>query len=103
MEEIIREIVDADKQARNLVSAKQKERHNIQNLIQDQSKEIKRKYQEETRKCIEKKRAELDEELAMQLKQEEKLYEDALQSLQQKYEDNREQWVKEIVDRCLAS
>lgn len=103
MEEIIREIVDADKQARTLVTAKQQERHNIQNLIQDQSKEIKRKYQEETKKCIDTKRAELDEELSVLMKQEQSLYENALQSLQQKYEDNREKWVKEIVDRCLAS
>ena len=40
MEEIIRKIVDADKQARARVEQKQQERHNIQNLIQDQSMEI---------------------------------------------------------------
>ena len=47
MEEIIRKIVDADKQARARVEQKQQERHNIQNLIQDQSMEIREKYRKE--------------------------------------------------------
>ena len=52
MEEIIRKIVDADKQARARVEQKQQERHNIQNLIQDQrkvSKGNRRLYSKEAR------------------------------------------------------
>ena len=64
MEEIIRKIVDADKQARARVEQKQKERHNIQNLIQDQSMEIREKYRKETERCIAEKREEMDADLS---------------------------------------
>ena len=63
MEEIIRKIVDADKQARARVEQKQQERHNIQNLIQDQSMEIREKYRKETEDCIAKKREQMDADL----------------------------------------
>ena len=53
MEEIIREIVDADKQARRRVKEKQQERLNIQNLIQQQDDEIKSRYQQETKALLE--------------------------------------------------
>lgn len=103
MEEIIRDIVDADKQARGRVEQKQEERLNIQNLIQDQSLEIKRRYQAETKRCIEEKKFELDREISQQEKKEEQLFEETLKTLTKTYEDHREEWVKEIVDRCLAS
>lgn len=54
MEEIIRKIVDADKQARARVEQKQQERHNIQNLIQDQSMEIREKYRKGNRRLYSK-------------------------------------------------
>lgn len=101
MEEIIKTIVEADKLARTSVEQKIQERHNIQNLIQEQSDEIKRKYQEETTQCVIAKRKELDEELSNQLKQEQLNYEEALVSLEKKYESHRQEWVKEIVGRCL--
>lgn len=103
MEEIIRVIVDADKSARNAVKNKQQERHNIQNLIQEQNKAIKEKYQEETTQCIAQKRTALDAELDSQMQQEQREFEEALQNLQQKYDEHKQVWVKEIVDRCLAS
>lgn len=101
MEEIIRRIVDADKQARHQVRDKQQERRNVQNLIQKQKEEIKQKYQEETKAIVAKRKAALDEELQHQLQQEQKNYEVAISGLQKTYEDHKEEWISTIYDRCL--
>ena len=93
MEELIRNIVEADKKARNNVALKKQEKKD----------EIKAKYQEETKRCILEKRAEMDKELAESIEQEESLFKEALLDLQQKYDTNRETWVERIVEHCLNS
>lgn len=103
MEEIIREIVDADKQARKRVKEKQQERLNIQNLIQKQDAEIKCKYHKETEELLQAKKAELDAALAKEREKEDKTFDDALHNLEAKYDAKKEEWVKEIIQRCLAS
>ena len=47
MEKLIRNIVDADKAARNRVNEKFQERDNVQNLILEKRDEIISKYQKE--------------------------------------------------------
>lgn len=101
LEEIIREIVDADKQARHQVRDKLQECRNIQNLIQQQKNDIKKKYQEETKSCVEERRAQLDEELSIQLQQEHKSFEASVAGLQKTYEDHKEEWIDQIYKRCL--
>lgn len=103
MEEIIRDIVDADKQARTRVKQKQEERLNIQNLIQEQSKEIKQKYQVETKRCIAEEKAHLQQELTRQMQEEEKSFAQKADALTKQYEEHREAWVNEIVKRCLIA
>lgn len=101
LEEIIREIVDADKKARHRVSEKKQECRNVQNLVQQRKEDIKKKYQDETKACVDKRRLQLDEELSQQLKQEQANYETAVAGLQKTYEDHKEAWVQQIFDRCL--
>ena len=103
MEELIRNIVEADKKARNNVALKKQEKNSVQDLIQEQKDEIKAKYQEETKRCILEKRAEMDKELAKSIEQEESLFKEALLDLHQKYDTNRETWVERIVEHCLNS
>ena len=103
MEELIRNIVEADKKARNNVAMKKQEKNSVQDLIQEQKDEIKARYQEETKRCILEKRAEMDKELAQSIAEEETLYQKALLDLQQKYDTNRETWVERIVAHCLNS
>ena len=103
MEELIRNIVEADKKARNNVALKKQEKNSVQDLIQEQKDEIKAKYQDETKRCILEKRAEMDKELAKSIEQEESLFKEALLDLQQKYDTNRETWVERIVEHCLNS
>ena len=101
MEELIRTIVEADKKARNNVASKKQLKNNVQDQIQEKKDEIKARYQEETKRCICEKRAELDKELAVSMEQEEKDYEEALSAMQKHYETHREDWVNRIVSHCL--
>lgn len=101
MEEIIRSIVDADKVARNQIQKKQEERRNIQNLIQDQSREIKTQYKAETERCLQELKKQLQMELELQKQEEDKLFEKTQQTLTDTYTEKRDVWVEEIVKRCL--
>lgn len=103
MEELIRNIVEADKQARNNVASKKQEKSNVQDLIQERKDEIKAKYLEETKRCIFEKRAEMDKELEASIKQEEADFEAALSGLQKQYEEHKDEWVNRIVKHCLEA
>lgn len=101
MEELIRNIVEADKKARSNVAAKKMEKNSVADMIQDQKDDIKARYQEETKRCVAQKRAELEEELSLQQKQEQENYEKALAGLEEHFKQQKEEWVKAIVEKCL--
>ena len=103
MEKLIRNIVDADKAARNRVNEKFQERDNVQNLILEKRDEIISKYQKERERCIEEKRSQLESERAAAAQSEEERYQDTLKQLERQVETHREQWVSELVDHCLNS
>ena len=102
MEQIIRDLVDADKQARRRVKEKQRERLNIQKKIQEQNDDIKHHFMEETKTLLASKREELQTELENKKNEEEQAYQVALNNLQAKYDAEKEGWIDEIVRRCLA-
>ena len=53
--------------------------------------------------CWKQKQAELNAALQKENQQEEKAYQDALHNLEAKYDASKEEWVNEIIQRCLAS
>lgn len=97
----MREIIDADKEARHRVEQKKLERQNIQHLIQEKSTEIKSMYHELSEKRIAEEHDKLEEELALLTKHEQADYENALTSLQNKYDEQKNGWIETIVNRCL--
>lgn len=101
MDELIRNIVEADKTARSNVEAKKQEKDNVQHLIADERAQVKAKYQEETERCIAEKRAEMDSVLSSQMEQEKKEFDEALNRLEARYETYHEEWVSHIVAKCL--
>ena len=59
MEKMIRDIVDADREARLRLLEKQKEKDNIQSLIREERESIKAKYLQDAKERVRKKREEL--------------------------------------------
>ena len=102
MEKIIREIVDADKQARMRLKEKQIERMNIQKMVLEQSEAIKAKYRDDVNAALAEEKAKLDAQLEVQREEEVAAYQTSLQNLEAKYDAGKEKWVEDIIQRCLA-
>ena len=101
MEKMIRDIVDADREARLRLLEKQKEKDNIQSLIREERESIKAKYLQDAKERVRKKREELEEQLSQQKKIEDERYEKTSAQLQQQFDGSREEWVRKLVTHCL--
>lgn len=101
MEKMIRDIVDADREARLRLLEKQKEKDNIQSLIREEWESIKAKYLQDAKERVRKKREELQAQLTRQEEIENKRYENTAAQLQQQFDGSREEWVRKLVTHCL--
>ena len=101
MEKMIRDIVDADREARLRLLEKQKEKDNIQSLIREERESIKAKYLQDAKERVRKKREELQAQLTRQEEIENKRYENTAAQLQQQFDGSREEWVRKLVAHCL--
>ena len=90
MEKMIRDIVDADREARLRLLEKQKEKDNIQSLIREERESIKAKYLQDAKERVRKKREELQAQLTRQEEIENKRYENTAAQLQQQFDGSRE-------------
>lgn len=98
---MIRNIIDADRHARDLLEQKQKEKSNVQHLIADKHDELKAYYRKENEQRIEHERIRMQEELTQQIAHEQQQYEQILARLQDQYDASCGQWVDMIVKKCL--
>ena len=96
MEKMIRDIVDADREARLRLLEKQKEKDNIQSLIREERESIKAKYLQDAKERVRKKREELQAQLTRQEEIENKRYENTAAQLQQQFDGSREEWVRKL-------
>ena len=101
MEKMIRDIVDADREARLRLLEKQKEKDNIQSLIREERESIKAKYLQDAKERVRKKREELQAQLTRQEEIENKRYENTAAQLQQQFDGSHEEWVRKLVTHCL--
>lgn len=103
MEKMIRDIVDADREARLRLLEKQKEKDNIQSLIREERESIKAKYLQDAKERVRKKREELQAQLTRQEEIENKRYENTAAQLQQQFDRSRETWIRKLVAHCLEA
>lgn len=103
MEELIRDIVDADRKARMQVKEKRQTRYNMQHLLEEKRMKIKEKYRQETADYIAKEREQMETDFQKAMQQEEKVYEESLQNLQNRYEKHKDEWISQIVEKTLAN
>lgn len=101
MEELIKNIVEADKVARGRINEKIHERDNVHSQILEKRSDVISKYQEESRKRIEERRAQLEEELKAAAMVEETRYQNTLEQLNRQVEAHREEWVSKLTAQCL--
>lgn len=98
---MIKNIIDADRQARDLLAQKQMEKSNVQHIIADKRDELKDRYRQESEQRIEQKRMHMQKELDQQIALEQQVYDQTLARLQERYDTFCGQWVEMIVNKCL--
>lgn len=103
MEELIRDIVDADRKARMKVKEKSQTRYNMQHLLEEKRAKIKEKYRQETADYIAEKREQMETDFQKAMQQEKSVYEESLQNLQDKFENHKDEWIAQIVEKTLAN
>lgn len=101
MDKFIEAIVKADHAASARVDAAKKQRMELRNQTEANRDDVYKRLIDEEKKEIQKQQKIVNEKINAQRNENQKRYEASLISLQKIYDENREQWVKSIVDACL--
>ena len=102
MQDMIKKIVEADTKAKKLDEINRKAAEKEKQRIEEEARAIYQKYMDEARLEIEKNDAYIEKRLNRRLRDAEAKQESVLIKLRADYEQNRDRWVGEIVDRVLA-
>ena len=101
LEGLIKDIVDADKIARNRVNDKIHERDNVHSQLLAKRDEIVTRYREVSKKQIEERRSQLEQQLQEAAVVEEARYQNTLEQLEKQVEKNKNEWVSVLTAQCL--
>lgn len=101
MEDMIRRIVDMDRKARDILAKAQKEKLDAENLISQKAAALQENYLDQARRRIQIS-AENDRTLFEQRWQRrQKHYDRQLQTLQTRFEEGHDEWLKTIVETAV--
>lgn len=101
LDELIKYIVEADKEARGNVDAKKREKSDVQQLISEQLEVVKAQCRMESDRFLEAERSRMEQEVATRTKEEQQLYKEASARLEAQYAQHKDEWVSHIVESCL--
>lgn len=102
MQDMIKRIVEADNQARALDEANKKAAEKEKQRIEKQAAAIYQQYMDEAQEEIARNDAYLDKRYTKKMADITAHQESALIKLKADYDQNRDRWVDEIVDRVLG-
>ena len=103
MEELIQEIVAIDHKCAQAVKDAEKKKQDGSLNMGDKKKEIYESFVAQYQKTLDEKKAELRAQIEAQKKSDEEEYNASSQKLSDLYAQHKDEWVKEIVERCKAS
>ncbi|QEY34253.1 hypothetical protein FL966_03845 [Caproiciproducens galactitolivorans] len=103
MEDLIKQIVDMDRKAREITDAAQMEKVNSEKEVAAKREQIRNEYLERARRRIALNEPKEREAAEKEWKEKEKKNEFIFQKLDKLYTENGDKWVKEIVERVLGS
>lgn len=101
MDNLVKRMVDMDKELRNYVQKEQARLQELKDSVQQEDKKVKEEYHEKANKRISVIRQQNEEFIQGKYSQTEERYLNAKKQLESAYEENKERWVSEIVSRCL--
>ncbi|MFV0393247.1 MAG: hypothetical protein ACK5LC_02455 [Coprobacillaceae bacterium] len=98
---MIRKLVDVDRNCTKRVEAAKQKKLDVQKNLSQQRQEIYDSFIKEQQQKIDEHRKKLEK---MNIEEENKLkaiYDTKLQNLENVYQENKETWITQIVERCL--
>lgn len=101
MENIIQKLVEIDRECVKRVEAAKAKKYDAKTAMSGKRSEIYEEFILEQKQQIEKHKAELLEKNSQDVKNQEKEYFETMNKMETLYQDNKEKWINEIVERCL--
>lgn len=95
----MKELMDFDKQLRKEAEDTYQKKHDLRKKIEEEKAEIGQKYWIEAEKEVKKKKQEIDEEIQKSTAFNQQDLERRKELLQEKYNENKEKWIKQIVSQ----
>lgn len=103
MKKLIKEIVEADENARERLQEVKEERAQAAAKVMELRPEIESRFKKEAEDRVHQHRIKLDNEYEKKSLQYSVQYEKSLEQLIDRFNKNKETWVESIYDRCLDS
>lgn len=101
MDDVIQRLVEIDRKCVERVAAAKAKKLDAQTNMNEKRKEIYEGFVTEQNKKIEEHKAELMNKNQDDAKQLDSVYKDTIENLERLYNQNKDKWVNEIVERCL--
>lgn len=101
MEDIIQRLVEIDRQCASKVEAAKSKKLDVQTNMNEKKKEIYNSFIKKQESEIKQHKDTLMEKNLEEASMQDKVYQKTVAKLDSLYQQNQEQWVNEIVNRCL--
>lgn len=100
-EDIIKLIVDMDYKARHKVEVLQEEKDNLDVFLKASRKQLLEQYTQDTTEKIQAAMKEIDSDIKVKTAQIASEHEATLNSINQIYEDKRDEWIEDMYQYCI--
>lgn len=101
MDSILQEVIQADQKAQERVESVRKEKANVKRVVEGAKQAIEERCQKEALERLDAYKNELAQELMLIQKEKDEAYARTLQQLHATFDEKKEEWIQEIVERCL--
>lgn len=101
--EAIQKLIDTDEKTRARIDAQYKKRFALKQAIEDEKKKLSDEAWAAVKKQVSDEKAKLDAKIAEEEKANEAYYAKASAQLQKMYDDNKDQWCKDLVQKVITS
>lgn len=102
MEKIIKDIIDADREARERVQNMNSECYQLSSVLEEQRHKISKQYEAVSSQKKAEHKAELEAQLTAHQKEADQEYETIAAALDEQFEKHKDTWINEIYLHCLG-
>lgn len=101
MENLIRDIIELDKQKRLELEALENEKSKIGSFIREKRQEIESKYRKEANDIYAKKKAEMDKQISEAEDKAQSKYHISMKEIEMVFDKHHDEWVNDLYEYCV--